>query len=299
MIRICAAIFTLLITTLSAAAQSGSVANFLDVISSRSDIASEKGDSLKESQSFQGICPTETSAAAKKILSEYGAIFVASEKVVPPPTCRFQNDTEVAAFQSKIATGYVILNGVQIQLQKPAADSLNSVIADGIAEGIRVRPLDGSIAAGRSYSDTVRLWNSRLLPALRYYAVRNQISADDVAAIIEMLPDQQIEEIIGWENQRLKFGTNRASSIFASTAPPGASQHLSLIAFDVAPPVSPTVIWLMNLHGWYQTVKGDRSHFTYLGLTEKELPARGLKALVFDGIQYWVPNIAPDNNPNQ
>jgi len=29
-----------------------------------------------------------------------------------------------------------------------------------------------------------------------------------------------------------------------------------------------------------------------LGMAEKELPAYGLKALLFDGTQYWVPNIS-------
>jgi hypothetical protein len=70
-----------------------------------------------------------------------------------------------------------------------------------------------------------------------------------------------------------------------------------LIAIDIAPPLTPTVVALMNSLGWYQTVKGDRPHFTYLGLAEKELPGRGLKALLFEGTQYWVPNIAPDPNP--
>jgi hypothetical protein len=71
-----------------------------------------------------------------------------------------------------------------------------------------------------------------------------------------------------------------------------------LIAIDIAPPLTPSVIAVMNSHGWYQTVKGDRSHFTYLGLTEKELPGRGLKAILFDGIMYWVPNIFPEPAAN-
>jgi hypothetical protein len=282
----------------TAVAQPGGVADFLNVVSGRSNVTSEKGSTLSGSTSlFENVCPFKTSAVAKKILSEYGAVFVGSEKLVPPPTCRFQNDAEVAAFQSKIATGFVILNGVQIQLQKPAADSLNSVIADGIDQGIKIHPLDGAIAAGRSYSDTVRLWNSRFEPALRYWTRREQISTDDAAAVLQMPLEQQIEKVIEWEGEGMKFGTNRASSIFASTAPPGSSQHLSLIALDIAPPLPPSVIALMNTHGWYQTVKGDRSHFTYLGLTEKELPGQGLKAVIFDGIQYWIPNIEADSDP--
>jgi hypothetical protein len=298
MIRICVAVFILLISIVITAAQTGGVANFLDVVSSRSSVGSEESSAAGSNSFFEKICPFETSSVAKKILGEYGAMFVASEKLVPPPTCRFQNDADVAAFQSRAATGFVIIGRVQVQLQKEAADSLNSAIADALAQGARIRPLDGAIAAGRSYSDTVRLWNSRFEPALRYWTRHDQISTDDAAAVLQMPLEQQIEKVIEWEAQGMKFGTNRASSIFASTAPPGASQHLSLIAFDVAPPLTPTVFSLMNSHGWYQTVKADRSHFTYLGLAEKELPGRGLKAIIFDGIQYWVPNIPTDIRTN-
>ena len=293
------AIFILLLTALTAAAQPGVGVDFLDVISNRSSSNPEKHLSDRSSRSaFDSVCPIEKSPGAKKVLSEYGAMFVGSATLIKPPTCRFRDDAEVRAFQSDLKASFVIINGVQMQFQKAAADSLTGVIAEALAQGVRIRPLDGTIAGGRSYSDTVRLWNSRFQPALRFWVGRKRISMDDAAAAMQMTTDQQVEKVIEWESQGMMFGTNRAGSIFASTAPPGASQHLSLIAIDIAPPVTPALIALLNMHGWFQTVIGDRPHFTYLGLTEKELPGRGLKALVFDGTRYWVPNILSDTISN-
>jgi len=278
----------LLSITFCGQAQTGIGTDFLGVLSSRISVPTQKDSD----SSIDKICPINKSAVAKRVLSEYGAMFVASSTVKSPPACLFQNDAEVAAFHSKLDTSFVLINGIQLNLQKAAADSLNAVIVEALAEGISVRPLHGAIAGGRTYADTVRLWNSRFEPALKYWNRQKRISDDEAASVMQMSLEKQIEKVIEWESQGMKFGTGRGSSIFASTAPPGASQHLSLIAVDIAPPLTPSIIALMNSHGWFQTVKGDRPHFTYLGMAEKELPAHGLKALLFDGTQYWVPNIS-------
>lgn len=294
-----AAVLVLLSSALSTIAQSGMGVEFLDVISSRSSNTTEMSPSEKRPvSSIDTICPINKSLVAKKILIEYGALFVAAPTLKAPPTCLFRNESDVAGFQSTLKTSLVIMDGIQIRLQKPAADSLNAIVVESLAQGVRIRPLDGAIAGGRSYWDTVRLWNSRLEPALLYWVGRKRISIDEAAAVKQMSPEQQIEKVIDWESQGMRFGTHRRGSIFASTAPPGASQHLSLLAIDIAPPLTPTKIALMNSHGWYQTVKGDRPHFTYLGLMEKELPGHGLKALLFEGAQYWIPNMVSDSLVN-
>jgi hypothetical protein len=109
--------------------------------------------------------------------------------------------------------------------------------------------------------------------------------------------DQQVEKVIEWESKRYWFGTNRRRSIFSSTAPPGTSQHISLIAMDIAPPLTPSKRALLNARGWFQTVKGDPGHFTYLGVPESDLPKRGLKAVLSDGISYWIPDLAEPQSP--
>ena len=126
-------------------------------------------------------------------------MFVASEEIVSPPTCRFQNDAEVATFQSVDDTVPVVVNGVQLQLQKASGRFAELCYRGRLLQGIKIRPLDGAIAAGRNYSDTVRLWNSRFQPALRYWTAHERISPDDAAAVLQMPIDQQIEKVIEWE----------------------------------------------------------------------------------------------------
>jgi len=298
--RIWLGVLIFFLAVMSVAAQPAVGADFFQVISTRSSVSGEKASSAKTSKdAFSTVCPVDISPAAKKVLTEYGAMFVASDKIDSPPTCLFRSEDDVAAFQSRFTIHPVVIDGVQFQFQKAAAESLNAAIADALLQGIKIRPLDGAIAGGRNYSDTVRLWNSRFQPALRYWVAHERISPDDATAVAAMTIDQRIEKVIEWEASGMSFGTNLRGSIFSSTAPPGASQHLSLIAIDIAPPLTPSVIALMNSHGWYQTVRGDRSHFTYLGLTEKELPGRGLKAVLSDGIMYWIPNVfaEPTANP--
>ena len=292
-------IFVMFISYIDVASQPGFGTDFLEIASNRLGVVNDtqtKADSSKKA--FSKVCPIDSSPAAKKILTEYGAIFVASGNVDAPPTCQFRGDAEVAAFQEKLKTSIVPIDGNMLRLQKPAAESLNAAIVDALSHGLTIRALDGSIAGGRNYSDTLRLWNSRLDPALQFWVARGRISAEEAASFTQLPLEQQITKVMEWEEQGMRFGTNRRSSIFASTAPPGASQHLSLLAIDIAS-MGPTVVTLMNDHGWFQTVVGDRGHFTYLGLTEKELPGRGLKALDIGATRYWVPNIASDmvSNP--
>lgn len=297
--RFAIGIFALCFWHSGALAQPGIGSDFLDVASSRVAAVggSSQGTGVPRIE-FKKVCPFENNSAARKILLEYGAMFVVSDKIIPPPTCRFQNDAQVAAFQAKLKTSVVPIDGNMIRLQQAAAESLNAVIVNALSQGFTVRALDGDIAGGRNYSDTVRLWNSRFEPALRFWVARNRIPADQANSFGQLPLDQQIEKVIDWESQGMRFGTGRGSSIFASTAPPGASQHLALVAIDIASPLTLALVALMNSHGWFQTVKGDRPHFTYLGLTEKELPGRGLKALDLGGTRYWVPNISSDAVPN-
>ena len=99
----------------------------------------------------------------------------------------------------------------------------------------------------------------------------------------------QVARVVEWESRGMYFSTNRTRSIFSSVAPPGTSQHLSLLAFDVEQDNDRLIRNTLNRHGWYQTVAGDTPHFTYLGLPEIELPKRGLVPVCRSGHTYWVP----------
>jgi hypothetical protein len=74
-------------------------------------------------------------------------------------------------------------------------------------------------------------------------------------------------------------------------AAPGASQHLSMVAFDAAEYRDLRVRRLLARHGWFQTVLSDLPHFTYLGLAEEELPARGLRRVSADDYAFWIPDL--------
>ncbi|MGI9056026.1 MAG: hypothetical protein ACR2F2_09525 [Pyrinomonadaceae bacterium] len=76
-----------------------------------------------------------------------------------------------------------------------------------------------------------------------------------------------------------------------SVAPPGTSQHLSLLAIDLNEYDNPAILQIMARNGWHQTVISDLPHFTFLGATESELPALGLKNVMSGGRFYWLPNI--------
>jgi hypothetical protein len=44
-------------------------------------------------------------------------------------------------------------------------------------------------------------------------------------------------------------------------------------------------------HGWFQTVKSDLPHFTFLGVSEDDLPLLGLKREVVTGQIFWIPDM--------
>ncbi|HMJ08621.1 MAG TPA: hypothetical protein VK468_06430, partial [Pyrinomonadaceae bacterium] len=82
-----------------------------------------------------------------------------------------------------------------------------------------------------------------------------------------------------------------SKSIIYSVAPPGASQHLSMLAFDVKEFDAEDVRVTLAKHRWFQTVTSDLPHFTYLGVAESELAGLGLKRVEHAGRPFWVPDI--------
>ena len=285
--RLTPAAFAVLVFSACSIAQPGSDVAFLDLVANRLTAFNQ----TKTDRSLASICPISQSKVARRVLAEYGAIYAATNKVIVPPVCIFADQNAVKDFQSGLSVSEVDVDGTTIQLQAPAAQALKTLLQSANALDVRIRPLDGAVAGGRDYTDTKRIWYSRVDPALEYWTRRGRIAEEEAAAFSSLPLGEQIEKIITWEEHGMPFGTNRGVSIFTSTAPPGMSQHISLIAFDVVPPVNSLVRNLFNANGWYQTVVGDVSHFTYLGLVEFDLPRRGLKSVSHRGTRYWVPNI--------
>lgn len=239
---------------------------------------------------LDNVCPLKD-AAEQRILEEYGAVFVADKSVVVPPACIFSGEREVAEFQKKAGMDAFAFAGATIELQPAALKNLLAACAEAESAGVRMSPRGGAEAARRSYADTVRLWETRFLPAIDYWAQSGRLSVGQ-AARLRLLPVRsQISAVLELEEQGIFFSKDFSKTILQSVAAPGASQHLSLLAFDVAEFADGNVRSILARHGWHQTVLSDLPHFTFLGAAENELPARGLRRVEANGQSFWVPDI--------
>jgi hypothetical protein len=80
-------------------------------------------------------------------------------------------------------------------------------------------------------------------------------------------------------------------SILYSVAAPGASQHIFMLALDVQQFGDKRVRDILADNGWFQTVVSDLPHFTFIGVSEPELPSLGLKPVTSGGQKFWIPNL--------
>ena len=241
---------------------------------------------------LENFCPISTNPVAARVLREYGSMFAASDAVALPIACIYGGESEVKRFQNGLAKGPVDAGGIRVNLQAKAAEALQKSIQEASEIGLSITPYDGAIAASRTYGDSLMLWNGRFFAALDYWTRRGRLTAADRDAVSRLDLQKRIETILNWESQGIFFSTDRTRSIFSSTAPPGSSQHLSMLAFDVAEYSQPEIREILSRNGWYQTVVGDPLHFTFLDVPEGELPSRGLRVVERGSHRYWVPNIA-------
>ncbi|MEP6703369.1 MAG: hypothetical protein ABJB34_01035, partial [Acidobacteriota bacterium] len=149
----------------------------------------------------------------------------------------------------------------------------------------------GADSAHRNYNDTIELWNSRVEPALIYWVGQGKMTRDQADEIRTLPPNDQVREVFALEREGIYFAKDLSKSIVYSVAPPGASQHLSLLAFDVAEFENARVRSILSRHFWFQTVVSDLPHFTFLGVSANELPGLGLRKEIFSGREFWVPDI--------
>lgn len=228
---------------------------------------------------------------ARRILDDYGAVFVAASNVTPPPACIFANEAQVLEFQNRVRTGSATIGDARIELQQAALDSLLKAREAALAEGLDITPRGGSDAARRSYADTLFWWNSRVQPALDYWIEEGELTADEAAHVRALPVREQVLAVLDLERRGIFFSLDFSKSILYSVAAPGASQHLAMLAFDVTEFEEPRVRSILAEHGWFQTVASDLPHFTYLGLNEDQLPAHGLRAVDLEGQTFWIPNV--------
>ena len=283
--RLAHVIAVILCCCASAAAQSSP---FVDFVKQR--ILREPSRPGAQRIAFDSVCAVDRNPLARRVLFEYGSIFVSTTNVRLPLTCIFADGEEVADFQSRVKAKTLLFGDTEVELQAAAAEQLEKARTEAARQGLRITPLDGAIAGRRSYADTVRIWNSRFHRALAHWVRRGKIRVEDAQNARSAPIRRQIEMVVSWEVKGFYFGTDLSKSIFYSVAPPGTSQHLSLLAFDVVESGNPNVRRLMNKYGWFQTIRTDQPHFTFLGVSESELPRRGLRNVIHQGNSYWVPD---------
>ena len=239
---------------------------------------------------IESVCPP-SDPVSSRILEEYGAIFIATKKVLPPPVCVFTTEEQVTKFQEAAGFESEFMGYDAVELQPEALKSLKEARKDAQKEGLDITPRDGAEAGRRNYEDSVRLWNSRFEPALDYWLSQGRLTQEQVTRLRGLPLSQQIAEVLELEKIGIYFSKDLSKSILYSIAAPGASQHIAMLAFDVNEFDNPRVREIMAKHGWFQTVLSDLPHFTYLGLKEKDLPKHGLRSLEINGQVFWIPNV--------
>jgi len=226
----------------------------------------------------------------RRLILEYGAVFTARGGAAPPTRVVFRDDAEVDAFQKSLQRSTAKLGQFDVTLQTAAMDALLEACRSAELGGLTVTPR-GREAAARSYAETVELWASRVEPALEHWANEGRLSIAASERIRALAPFDQVSEVLQLEGEGLWFSKDLSKTILHSVAPPGASQHLSLLAFDVVEFDEPEVRNILARHEWFQTVTSDLPHFTFLGMSEEELPAAGLRRVESNGREFWVPDM--------
>jgi hypothetical protein len=232
--------------------------------------------------------PVET-----RLFSEYGAIFITT--AMPPPKIMFDDPREVNEFQELLPVDRAIFGNYEIELQAKALAALVAASGEISSRGgsITARSAD---SGSRSYEDTARLWNRNVTRGLQHWESLGRINANTAASILKLSPTEQVAPILNLEEtEQLFFGTFFDRSILYSVAAPGASQHLSKLAFDVAEFEDMEVKSVLASHGWFRTVPSDLPHFTFLGWREDALGDMDLHRVervcgtqVYD---FWIPDL--------
>ncbi|CAN5575134.1 hypothetical protein BH20ACI4_BH20ACI4_16200 [soil metagenome] len=225
-----------------------------------------------------------------KILKGYGAVFVGKGERIVPKNVVFKNEREVSDFQKGLSISRETIGRFEIELQTAAMNALKNAIIEAAAKNLKITTRDYD-AGRRSFGETVGLWYSRVEPALEFWTANGKISIFDADKLRKIPLSEQVAEIFKLEEQGIYFSKDLSKPIMYSVAPPGTSQHLSLLAIDINEYDIPAIQQLMAQNGWHQTVISDLPHFTFLGANETELPAMGLKKVISGGRFYWIPNL--------
>jgi hypothetical protein len=229
----------------------------------------------------------------RRLFAEYGAIFTTT--ATPPPRVMFADAATVNAFQATLSVGKSTIGEYPIELQAAALAALVRACEVASSQGLSITARAAD-AGRRTYEDTVGLWLRNVGRGLDHWLAAEKIDQRQAEFISGLSPVEQVGPILELEDQsQLYFGTFFDRSILYSVAAPGASQHLSMLAFDVAEYKDAQVEQILNAQGWFRSVVNDLPHFTYLGRQVDALPALGLKQVARQygelTFNFWIPDL--------
>lgn len=247
----------------------------------------------KRKMKLENVCAPDN-LMARRVLADYGAMFLADKKVLPPPVCVFADEDAVTQFQNQARYTAAIINDVEIELQPAAMEAFLKAREAALKENLNITPRDED-AARRSYNETLELWGTRVNPALAYWQEQGRLTAEQAQRLRALPLQAQVTEVLTLEQSGIFFSKDLTKSILYSVAAPGTSQHLSMLAIDVDEFADVRVRAILAAHGWFQTVLSDLPHFTFLGLKEKDLPSHGLRPVTVDNQVFWIPNLEEMN----
>lgn len=226
----------------------------------------------------------------RRIFAEYGALFVARGGAAAPRQVIFKSEREVAEFQSSVEISRARVGDFEIELQTAAMEKLKIAVREAEENRLTVTPRAAD-SARRNFQDTVELWASRVNPALAHWTRAGKLTESEAERIRALSPREQVAEVLKHEENGIFFSKDLSKSILYSVAPPGASQHLSMLALDIDEYGDARVRAILAKHFWFQTVVSDLPHFTFLGAAEIDLPGLGLRRTeTEDARAFWIPN---------
>jgi hypothetical protein len=247
-----------------------------------------KGKSLEE------VCHLDD-AVERRLFVEYGAMYLGVKGITHPWRCIFDDQAGVDEYQKIVPARTENIGGTTITLQTPAMEALLKAIEEAKKKGKSITPRGGPTAAKRAYEDTAKFWNSRLLPGLDYWIKQSRLTRDDAESVKALPVRKQIAQVLEWEDKGIFFATGFQKSILYSVAAPGGSQHLFMLALDVTEFSDPEIREILMKHGWFQTVKSDQPHFTFLGREEHDLSKLGLVKWTMGDQRFWIPASATNS----
>ena len=110
---------------------------------------------MRRGAQLSALCPPDDDVA-RRVLHDYGAMFLGTKNILPPPLCVFTSEEEVSQFQNAAGWRSARFGDAVIELQPAAMVALLKARDVAQAEGLKISPRDGAEAARRNYADTVR-----------------------------------------------------------------------------------------------------------------------------------------------